>query len=108
MHVVSGDLAMAGIAHQDAKQITVGFVGGHGRVRVGGVTHVDTGVIGSACKVGDYLRPGGGEGDDPIFPVVDGTIRHEFGVACSHRDNPGVREVPHGEAAYGHVVCLDA
>src|SRR5215203_2921922 len=108
VYVVTGDLAMAGIAHEDAEQITVGFVAGHSRVRVGGVTHVDTGLIGSACKVGDYMRSGGGEGGDPVFPIVERTIVHELGVAHIDRYDPGGREVPHGEAAYGHVVCLNA
>src|SRR5215217_1857363 len=106
--VVTSDLAVAGIAHEDAKQITVGFVTGHGRVRVGRVTHVDTGLIGSARKVGDYLRSSREAGENPVFPVVEGTISHELGVACSDRDDPRVPEVPHGEAAYGHVVCLNA
>src|SRR5215218_6006523 len=106
--LVTGDLAVAGIAHEDAKQITVGFVGGHNRVRVWGVTHVYTGLIGSACKVGDYRRSGRGEGGDPVFLIVEGTIGHELGVAYSDRDDPGGREAPHREAAYGHVVCLDA
>src|SRR5215218_1534591 len=72
--LVTGDLAMAGIAHEDAQEVIVGFVGSHSRVRVRGVTHVNTGLIRSACKVGDYLRSGRGEGGDPVLPVVEGTI----------------------------------
>src|SRR5215210_3376283 len=57
--LVTGDLAMEGITHQDAQKVIVGFVGNHSRVRVGSVTHVESGVIGSACKVSDHLRSGG-------------------------------------------------
>src|SRR5215211_1025997 len=56
--LVTGDLAMEGITHQDAQKVTGGFVGSNSRVRVGSVTHVESGVIGSACKVSDHLRSG--------------------------------------------------
>src|SRR5215203_4238978 len=106
--LVTDDLAMAGITHEDAQKVTGGFVGSHSRVRVGRVTHVESGVIGSACKVSDHLRSGRGESGDPVSLVVDGTIGHELGVSNSGREDPEFWEVTHREAAYGHVVCLDA
>ena len=39
----------------------------------------------SACKVGDHLRSGRGEGGDPVLPVVEGTISHKLGVAFPSR-----------------------
>src|SRR5918998_3928671 len=105
---VAEDLAMEGVAHKDAQEVIVGLVGDYGRVRMWRVAHVESGVIGSACKVGDHPRSGRGKGGDPVFPVVEGTIGHELGVVCSDRDDPGGREVPHREAAYGYVVCLNA
>src|SRR5215208_873740 len=54
--LVTDYLAVAGITHQDAQKVSVGFVARHGRVRVRRVTHIECGVIGSTCLVGDHLR----------------------------------------------------
>src|SRR5215203_6400973 len=101
--LVTGDLAMEGVAHKDAQEVIGGLVGDHSRVRMWGVAHVESGLIGAACKVGNHLRPSRGEGGDPAFPVVEGAIRYEPCVACSERHEPEVLKVSHREAAYGHV-----
>src|SRR5215212_176580 len=44
--LITGDLAMEGVAHKDAQEVIVGLVGDHSRVRMWGVAHVESGLIG--------------------------------------------------------------
>src|SRR5215212_2511171 len=104
--LVSSDLAMEGIAHEDAEQIIVGFVGGYGRVCMRRVTHIDSSLTGAACKVGDDLRPARGEGGDPVFSIVEGTVLHEPGVLGAKGDDTEVLEVPGRKAGYGHILYV--